>query len=135
MKLKLKTSRKGFRRVSGREELIVFAVVDLDKAEEYPANFVCMLPQLDSKPKPAAMFSRIFGDKSLQTAKKLLSEALVRENDPKVKTEIKKRLKALEPKSVIEIHCKLCGSSFQPKLGRHQQRICQTCRTKNQTAQ
>ena len=135
MKLKLKTSRKGFRGFFGGEELIVFAVVDLDKAEEYPANFVCMLSQLDSRAKPTAMFSRIFGDKSLQTAKTLLSEALVRENDLEVKTEIKKRLKALEPKSAIETHCKLCKNSFQPKLGRHQQRICQRCRTNKQTAQ
>ena len=136
MKLKLTVSKKYMSRASGSTEEIVFAVVDLDKAEEYPANFVCILPKkLGSELKPSNKFLEIYGKESFQIAIKLLTNALVSENEAEVKTEIEKRLKALEPKSVIETQCRLCGSSFQPKFGRHQQRVCQRCRTKIQTAQ
>lgn len=136
MKLKLSVSKRYMRSIaSGSTEEVVFAVVDMDRAEEYPANFVCLLPKnFKNESNPSTKFLKIYGKESSQIAIKLLTNALRSENKPEVKTEIEKRLKALKPKPDIETRCRLCGSSFQPKFGRHQQRICQTCRTKNQTA-
>ena len=137
MKLELSVSKKYVRgRASDFIEEIIFAVVDLEKAEEYPANFVCLLPKnLERGIKPSNKFLEIYGKEGSTIAIKLLTNALVSENDPEVKLEIEKRLKALEPEPVIEVRCRLCGSSFQPKFRRHQQRVCQTCRAKMQTAQ
>jgi len=84
---------------------------------------------------PSTKFQEIYGKESSQIAIKLLTNALRSESDFAVISEIEKRLKALEPKPDIENRCRLCGGSFQPKFGRHQQRICQKCRTKIQTAQ
>jgi hypothetical protein len=69
-----------------------FAVIDLDKAEVYPLNFVCMLPmQLSSDRKTESAFVKVFGDKRVEVAQKLLLEALGRENDHEVKAEIERR--------------------------------------------
>jgi hypothetical protein len=75
---------------------IYFVVVNLDKAKKYPANFVCVLPKLKkSMVKLKTEFSRVFGKDSLRLAKKLLSEALVDEDDLEIKAAIKERLKFL----------------------------------------
>ncbi|MCW4007038.1 MAG: hypothetical protein NWF04_10695 [Candidatus Bathyarchaeota archaeon] len=130
MKLKLNASRKTVNRVSGPQDIVVFTVVDLDKAKTYPANFVCMLPKLDSTGKSASVFSELFGEDRVKIAKTLLTKALSEEDSPEIKAEIEKRLKALEPK-VLEVPCKICGQMFKPKkFGRYQQKICQTCRAK-----
>ena len=66
-----------------------FAVVDLDRAKDYPVNFVCMLPmQIGSDGKGPNIFTRVFGNKSLEVAKKLLVDALEAEDDSDVKVEI-----------------------------------------------
>ncbi|MBZ5529526.1 MAG: hypothetical protein LAN71_16720 [Acidobacteriia bacterium] len=136
MKLKLSVSKRHVDRVSGTIDEVVFAVVDLDKAKSYPSNFVCLLPKnLERGIKPSNRFLGIYGNESNQIATKLLTNALRSESDLAVISEIEKRLKALAPKPDIENRCRLCGVSFQPKFGRHQQRICQKCRTKIQTAQ
>ena len=76
-----------------------FAVVDLDKGKEYPLNFVCMLPsQLGPKGTGLSVFVKVFGDKSIEVAQKLLLDALEHERDAEVKGEIERRLKLLEPK-------------------------------------
>ena len=77
-----------------------FAVVDLDKGKNYPLNFVCMLPtNININGKSQSVFLQIFGDKSLEQAKTLLTEALETESDSEVKAEISRRLKLLEAKS------------------------------------
>ena len=106
-----------------------FAVVDLDRAEVYPANFVCLLPmQLGLNRKGLNVFVRIFGDRSLEVAKGLLLKALERETDSEVKRQIEGRLKLLEPKPINQTKCDACGQLFQakPKKG-FKQKFCPEC--------
>jgi hypothetical protein len=80
-----------------------FAVVDLDRAKDFPLNFVCMLPlRVSLDERKACIFSGVFGDRSLEMAKKLLVDALKVEADSDVKAEIGRRLKLLEPDSLIK---------------------------------
>jgi hypothetical protein len=113
---------------------IHIAVVDSDRSKDYPSNFVCVLPQQTSgKGAQSSAFVRIFGNNSLEMAKRLLTEAFETEDDIEIKAEIEKRLKLLEPKPIVQVKCRVCGNSFEPKrLGRFQQKICQECRRKKE---
>ena len=106
-----------------------FAVVDLDKSKSYPSNFVCMLPtQISGEGKPHSIFLQVFGDKSLEQARALLTEALKTEDDSQVKAEIERRLKLLEPKPVSQIECSACGKLFESKRVRgFRQKFCPEC--------
>ena len=69
-----------------------FAVLDLDRSVDYPANFVCVLPTVVSNEgKVNNVFFQIFGKESLEQAKLLLTEALKSENEAEVKVEITRR--------------------------------------------
>ncbi len=131
MKLELSVSKKLVSMVSGPVEEVFFAVVDLDKAKNYPLNFVCMLPRnIGTKRGVPNKFLEIFGERSSQLATKLLTDALKREGDLDVKVEIKKRLKSLQPKPTIK--CPICGCDFTPRRkGNLLQRFCDPCRNKN----
>lgn len=73
-------------------------VVDLDRSEKYPLNFVCVFPQIIiSREKRINIFGKIFGTGSLEVARKLLQGALKREKDAEIREELKKRLKVLKP--------------------------------------
>ena len=79
-------------------EHLRFVVVDLDRAKEYPANFVCMLPiRLSFNDNKSTIFERTFGKNSLSLAKKLLADSLKSEADVDFKTEIERRLKLFDP--------------------------------------
>jgi hypothetical protein len=107
-----------------------FAVVDFSKSKSYPANFVCMLPlKVDQrKGKTINVFGELFGDKSLDFAKELLTEALKNERDMEVRVEIERRLKLIGPKQVNIIKCSGCRKSFQPrKIRRYRQNFCPEC--------
>jgi hypothetical protein len=106
-----------------------FAVVDLDKGKDYPMNFVCMLPmQIGSEGKETSIFTRAFGVKSVEMAKKLLVDALEAEADSDVKGEIERRLRLLEPKPFCEKACVSCGKLFQAKPRKGvRQRFCPEC--------
>lgn len=106
-----------------------FAVLDLDKPRDYPANFVCILPTtVSNKGKPSNVFFQIFGKESLEQAKLLLTEALKSENEAEVKVEIERRLTLLEPKSIIQIKCSGCGKLFQPRrIRRFKKNFCEEC--------
>ena len=68
-----------------------FAVLDLDKTEAYPMNYVCMLPvKLDADGKNESIFVKTFGEKSYELAQKLLQKALKQESSYEVKREIEK---------------------------------------------
>jgi hypothetical protein len=110
----------------------LFAVVDLDRAKDYPLNFVCMLPlRVGSGGKEPNTFMRVFGDKSLEMAKKLLVDALEAEDDSDVKGEIERRLKLLEPKPVREKVCVSCGKIFQAESRKgFKQKFCPECMKK-----
>jgi hypothetical protein len=106
-----------------------FAVVDLDKARKYPLNFVCLLPtRLDPGQAKGSKFSEVFGDQSADVAKKLLAEALKREDDVDVKSEIERRLRIFEPDRFMEKKCVSCGRVFQAdSKKRFKQKLCEDC--------
>ena len=90
-----------------------FSVIDLDKAEKYPMNFICKLPRLKAGFKDKSAFMTEFGSTSYELAQILLQNALKQEKTPEVRKEIRSRLKLLEPKPVVEKKCKKCGRPFQ----------------------
>jgi hypothetical protein len=106
-----------------------FAVLDLDKSFDYPANFVCLLPTMVSNEgKSNNVFFKVFGNKSVEQAKLLLTEALKNEGEPEVKVEIERRLTLLEPKQASQIKCSGCGKLFQPRqIRRFKQNFCEEC--------
>lgn len=75
---------------------IRFAIIDLDRSPDYPINFVCNLPKsiklIERQP---SNFSKTFGDKKVEVAKKLLKDALQTEDDLEIKEEIEARLRNL----------------------------------------
>ena len=78
------------------------------------------------------VFEKVFGDKSVEQAKKLLVAALKSENDSQVKTEIERRLKLLKPKSVSLTECRYCGKLFNPgRMRRVNRKFCPECFAKN----
>ena len=135
MKLELSVSKKFMLRTSGYIEEVVFTVIDLDKAESYPLNFVCLLPKsIEGKAKSSSKFLAIYGEKSSKLAIELLTNALRSEKDLAVRSEIEKRLNALQPMP-IKAKCVSCGCIFEPeKFGRYLQKKCQTCRDKNKSS-
>jgi len=107
-----------------------FAVLDVSRAKDYPANFICMLPvKVDQrKGKIVNTFGELFGDKSVDFAIRLLNDALKTESDVEVKTEIRRRLKLIDPKQVKVIKCCRCKKSFQPqKIRKYRQNLCDEC--------
>ena len=129
MRLRLRIARFDKVADSSGEKRFRFAVVDLDRGKEYPLNFVCLLP-LNIKPevKSVSIFRRVFGEESLAVARRLLAEALEREDEDEVRGEIERRLKLLEPKPVFEKTCVSCGKPFQAESRRgFKQRFCPEC--------
>jgi hypothetical protein len=58
-----------------------------------------MLPmKIDADGKSQSVFLQVFGDKSVEQARALLTGALETESDSEVKAEIERRLKLLEAK-------------------------------------
>ena len=106
-----------------------FAVVDLNKSKSYPENFVSMLPmRIDSDGKMPSTFTKFFGSKSLETARRLLTKALKKEDDSEIKAEIARRLNLLEPNPVIHVKCRVCRKFFQTQKERtRKQKICPEC--------
>ena len=135
MKLELSVSKKFMNRASGFTEELVFIVLDLDMAKEYPANFVCILPKnLQRESNSQSKFPKIFGKESNRIAVELLNNALKSEGDLGVRAEMEKRLKAFEPKPTTK--CPICGCVFEPrKFGHFLQKVCRKCRYKNSSSQ
>lgn len=107
-----------------------FAVLDFSKAKDYPANYVCMLPlKVDQgKGKILNVFGELFGEKSVDFAIGLLNDALKRESDVEIKTELERRLKLIDPKKVNLIKCSRCKGTFQPrKIRKYKQNFCDEC--------
>ena len=138
MKLELSISRKTINTIYGIREEFVFTVLDLDKSENYPQNFVCILPKsLGSKSSALnAKFQEIYGEESNKLAIKLLNAELAKAGNFAVKDEIRTRLKALEPAQALTAKCTVCGCIFEPKkFRRYIQRVCQNCRSKYKQSQ
>ena len=91
-----------------------FAVLDLNKSESYPSNFVSILPmRIDSDGKIPSAFTKLFGNKSLKTARGLLTVSLKKEHSSEIKAEIERRLNLLESNPIIHIKCRVCKRYFQ----------------------
>jgi hypothetical protein len=138
MNLRLKIFKTNFKGDYNTGRHIRFAVVDMDKSKEYPANYVCLLPANPrANGKVHSTFSRLFENDSLELAKTLLAKASITESDLETKAEIERRLGLLEPKPPVQAKCHVCGKCFEPrKRGRSKQRICKECKQKmyaNQT--
>ncbi len=114
-----------------------FAVIDLDKAKQYPQNYVCMLPKtIKDKPKSTNIFEELYGTQSTKIAKQLLKEALKTELDLETTKAIIYRLKLLEPIPKPLVKCNMCGKEFKARkyiYGR--QKTCKECKTKKYTDQ
>ncbi len=95
MNFKLRISR--YKPPANAKIRIRFAVVDLDKSDHYPENFVCMLPSFDGAGWRGGPFERFFVDKHLDMAKSLLTDALREETDSEVCAEIERRLARIKP--------------------------------------
>jgi hypothetical protein len=100
MKLKLYAIKKGNQQLDSDIQLVV---VDLDKSNQYPLNFVCVLPRyFRMLEKRSSKFAKTFGPKSITLAKRLLVEADKKEEDPQIKKVINKRIKDLDTKQNVE---------------------------------
>jgi predicted negative regulator of RcsB-dependent stress response len=78
---------------------IHFAIIDRDVTANYPANFVCVLPQhMNAASAELSLFAKIFQENRIEVARHLLNDALSTEEDPAVRKEIKMRLTQLVPK-------------------------------------
>ena len=99
MNLQIYAIKRGNQKLDSCIQLIV---VDLDKSKRYPLNFVCVLPRyLRLLEKRSSNFAKIFGEKSLCVAKKLLVEARHREEDPQIQKVITKRIREIGVKQDI----------------------------------
>lgn len=84
---------------SQTHERIQLVVVDLDRSKHYPLNFVCVLPRyFRILEKRSSKFAKLFGPKSLTMARNLLVDAEHQEEDPEIKTAIKRRIKDIDAK-------------------------------------
>lgn len=88
-----------------------------------------MLPmKIDSDGKLPSAFTKFFGNESLATAQRLLTEALKTEDDYEIKAEITRRLNLLESNPFIQIKCRVCKRYFQTKKKRvFKLKICPEC--------
>jgi hypothetical protein len=94
LNLKLYAIKRADQKIDSCVQLVV---VDLDRSKRYPLNFVCVLPRyLRLLEKRSSNFAKIFGEKSLSIAKKLLVDAKHREEDPDIQKVISKRIKEID---------------------------------------
>ena len=129
LRLCLRIAKQKFRKRDTSNGSFRFAVLDLDKAETYPLNYVCTLPKkLDADARNESVFMKTFGEKGYKLARNLLRKSLTQESSSEVKREIERRLKLLEPKPKLEKRCMICGKLFQakPKHG-FRQKYCPEC--------
>ncbi len=86
------------------QERVQLVVVDLDRGKRYPLNFVCVLPRyFRILEKRSSKFAKLFGTKSLPTARQLLVDASHQEEDPEIKTVLKKRIRDIDAKQECDV--------------------------------
>ncbi len=111
---------------------IRIAVIDNDISEEYPANFVCMLPKtVNPNAKTLNKFQQKYGSQSKEIMKKLLDQALKTEDDQGIKKELQARLKLIDPKPKNMVKCNVCGEEFKARKYQYgTQKTCYECKAK-----
>jgi len=92
------------------ESSVHFVIVDLDKSNLYPLNFVCVLPLWRKFPLWESAYSKIFGEKGISFALKSLSEALKTAEDEEIIKAIRTRLKLLDHLTTQKMNCSLSKS-------------------------
>jgi hypothetical protein len=100
------------RSVENPKTEVLFVVVDSDISKTYPLNFVCVFPLSQGLCSGHSAFRKLFGEDTIPLAKKLLNKALAREHDSEIKTEIRKRLKQLNLKAVVQSKLPILLKSF-----------------------
>lgn len=88
---------------------ISFVVIDLNKGQEYPQNFLCVFPKnLFRKNQRSNLkrskFAKIFGEKTYEVARKLLLEVLGKEAGREVRRHIESSLKEVVDSSQQNTH-------------------------------
>ena len=138
MKLQLRITEKEKKHYNTKTKTKhLFAVIDLDKSEKYPQNFVSMLPKkIKATKKPANVFEGLFGDESAEIAKRLLEKALKTRPNPKTTLAIRERLKLLNPQKNNKIKCQKCGTPISQSKHRFRSyKFCYYCYKKGCTKQ
>ena len=133
MNFKLRIFRRDYTNNLSAWNHLRFAVVDLNKSKSYPENFVSILPmRIDSDEKLPNAFTKFFGNESVATAQRLLTDALKTEDDSEIKAEITRRLNLLDPNPLVYIKCRVCKKFFQTKKKRvFKLKICPECLKKH----
>ena len=88
------------KRIENPKTEVHFVIVDAEKYKDYPLNFVCILPQVQGLVNTRSAFKKIFGEESIPLARRLLSNALRKESDSEIKSEIRKRLKMIHENNI-----------------------------------
>ena len=86
------------KRIENPKTEVHFVIVDTENNKDYPLNFVCVLPKCLINTRSA--FRKIFGEENIPIAKRLLSNALRKESDSEIKSEIRKRLKMIHENNI-----------------------------------
>ena len=109
-----------------------FAIVDSDKPGGYPGNFICLLPsRVTEVGKSNSVFLTLYGNKGMEQARLLLTEALKKEKNVEIENEIERRLELLDSKSRTQIKCRSCGKVFETsQTRRYPTYLCHACRNK-----
>lgn len=109
---------------------LVFSIVDMDKAKDYPANYLCILPLNVSE---KCRFVELFG-KDVDLLLRLLNEALENReysDKPYIVADINRRIQRLIP-NVRHSTCRQCGKDFEYKPFFNKRRfICDECKAKS----
>lgn len=110
----------------------LFAVIDLDESKQYPQNFVSVLPlHISAIVKPSNVFERIFGNKSLEIANRLLHKALESRPDSEKAEAIRERIELLATQQNNKVQCQNCGNTIkQFKKRGKPSRFCYECHMK-----
>ena len=110
----------------------LFAVIDLDKSKQYPQNFVSILPRsIKATVKPTNIFEELFGNESIETAKKLLEKALAKRPNIETTKAITDRLKLLNPQLRNKSKCQNCANPIkQKKQNFRPYKFCYECHIK-----
>lgn len=128
MNLKLHIIKRDDLKDYSQRQHFCIAVIDLSKSESYPLNYVCTFPALIGKSKNLNIYEKFFGEKSIEQAKVLLTDALGEVWDSEIKGELERRLKLLEPKNVSQIKCCSCGKLFLPRrMRKFKNNFCEDC--------
>ena len=116
-----------------KSSYIRIAVIDLDISNEYPSNFVCILPKtINPNAKIQNKFQKLYGSNSEKIIRTLLNQALKTIDDQDIKKELLERLKILNPKPKNMIKCRKCGKEFKARKFKYGiQKTCFKCKAKN----